>query len=280
MLFNKKPELLTDSMISRPIGVLVGCLAFVLTIMIAATFALHHFFDIFQKDLHHNAVFEVNLPQTPSQQTQDILIALQQYLNAQSFVKETHIIPMTGDGNLLHTAFIETRFDSNTVVSLDDIMKNIRTITPHVHLQSNAFMRANLAYLYDSLRYFSYGVIALIAFTMMGTISFVTRSGLRLHRSVIDILRLIGASNHYIAAQFQWHAFRLGLSSSLLGILCGTVLFALFASLGKGIDFNLFSLSHTTFLVLSLLPLSIGFLSLFVARLEVFRTLTVLEDVH
>lgn len=280
MLFNKKPELLTDIMISRPIGILVGALAFVLTIMIAATFALHHFFDVFQKDLHHNAVFEVTLSQGEIQQTNAILTALQQYLHAQSFVREAHIIPMTGDGQRSQTAFIETRFYPNTPFSIDDILHHLRSITPHIHAQSNAFMRANLAYLYDSLRYFSYGVIVLIAFTMMGTISFVTRSGLRLHRSVIDVLRLIGAPNRYIAAQFQWNAFRLGLSSSLLGILCGTALFALLTWLGKGIDINLFALSHTTFLVLGGLPLCIGLLSLFVARVEVFRTLSILEDVQ
>lgn len=280
MRFKKKPELLTDIMISRPIGILVGALAFVLTIMIAATFALHHFFDIFQKDLHHNAVFEITLSHTEPQQNHAMLTALQQYLHAQSFVRETHIIPMPGDNKRAQTAFIETRFYPHIPFSMDEVLHHLRTITPHIHVQSNAFMRANLAYLYDSLRYFSYGIIALIAFTMMGTISFVTRSGLRLHRSVIDVLRLIGAPNRYIAAQFQWNAFRLGLSSSLLGILCGTALFALFTWLGQGIDFNLFSLSHTTFLVLGILPLCIGFLSLTVARLEVFRTLQILEEIQ
>lgn len=59
--------------------------------------------------------------------------------------------------------------------------------------------------------------IVLVATTL--TIIFVTRTGLSIHRSVIEIVHLIGAPDIYIAGQFQAQSLRLGLLGGIVGTL-------------------------------------------------------------
>ncbi|WP_374379134.1 cell division protein FtsX [Dongia sp.] len=51
------------------------------------------------------------------------------------------------------------------------------------------------------------------------TIVFVTRTGLSIHRNVIEIVHLIGAPDAYIAGQFQAQSLRLGLIGGIVGTL-------------------------------------------------------------
>lgn len=51
------------------------------------------------------------------------------------------------------------------------------------------------------------------------TVVFVTRTGLSIHRSVIEIVHLIGAPDSYIAQQFQAQSLRLGIIGGIAGTL-------------------------------------------------------------
>jgi len=61
-------------------------------------------------------------------------------------------------------------------------------------------------------------VLGLVAGAAVITVIFVTRTGLAVHRQVIELLHLIGAHDSYVAAQFQRHAMRLGLLGGVIGL--------------------------------------------------------------
>src|SRR6185369_13377142 len=50
------------------------------------------------------------------------------------------------------------------------------------------------------------------------TVVFVTRTGLAIHRSVIEIVHVIGAPDAYIAQQFQAQSLRLGIVGGIIGV--------------------------------------------------------------
>lgn len=58
----------------------------------------------------------------------------------------------------------------------------------------------------------------LVCSTVCATVVFITRKTLNIHRSIVHILQLIGASNRYIASQFKRYHFMISLKSSLLSI--------------------------------------------------------------
>ncbi len=59
--------------------------------------------------------------------------------------------------------------------------------------------------------------VAAIAALIITIIIFTARIGLAIHRSVIELLHLLGAQDAYIARQFQIHALSLGLRGGFIG---------------------------------------------------------------
>ncbi len=59
--------------------------------------------------------------------------------------------------------------------------------------------------------------VAAVAALIITIIIFTARIGLAIHRSVIELLHLLGAQDAYIARQFQIHALSLGLRGGFIG---------------------------------------------------------------
>jgi cell division transport system permease protein len=70
------------------------------------------------------------------------------------------------------------------------------------------------------------GVLLLVLFATVLSVTFATRAAMATNRSVIEVLHLIGAKDNFIAAHFQHHFLLLGLNGGLLG---GGIAIAFFA---------------------------------------------------
>ena len=56
-----------------------------------------------------------------------------------------------------------------------------------------------------------------IGFVSVITIAFITHSGLIIHEKVIEILRLIGAEDRFIAKQFQTYSLKMAMKGGIIG---------------------------------------------------------------
>jgi cell division transport system permease protein len=153
---------------------------------------------------------------------------------------------------------------------LRQISQEIR-IEEHSHWQH---MHENLRL---SLEVMAYLFIGLIAATVMVTITLITRSSLATHASIIDVLRLVGANNSYIAQKFQRRAFWLALKGGFWGVAIAlpTIFFLNWLSLHLGVSEALKpTLTFSLLLAIVTLPFLVGCISLVAARLSVLRTLS------
>lgn len=119
-------------------------------------------------------------------------------------------------------------------------------------------------------------VVLAVGLSAAITIIFVTRTGLAIHRRVIDLLHLIGAQDAYIARQFQNHAARLGLRGGVVGLaLAGLSLLLVDHLLARGQSALLPSLSLTAWewLILALLPVATAAVAMITARVTVTHNL-------
>ena len=66
------------------------------------------------------------------------------------------------------------------------------------------------------------GIVAVTAL-LVAIIVFAARIGLAIHRSLIELLHLLGAADEYIARQFQIHALWLGLRGAIIGGIAAAV---------------------------------------------------------
>jgi len=119
-------------------------------------------------------------------------------------------------------------------------------------------------------------LLLLVAAAAVVTVVFVTRTGLAVHRPVIELLHLMGARDDQGAGSFQLHALRQGVKGGILGLATAAFCYGL-------LDWTLapttlallppFSIGPRLLLLLALLPAIAGLVALLTARITVLRTL-------
>ena len=77
------------------------------------------------------------------------------------------------------------------------------------------------------------GLVVLVA--ILAAVVVVTRMSLDLHAETVDLLRLMGARDRYVARQFEQHALASGLRGGMVGYGAGLLLVLAFILIGTGV---------------------------------------------
>ncbi len=157
--------------------------------------------------------------------------------------------------------------------ALDDTVEGV-TVDDHGTWLSDLKAVANTVLLFSSI------LMVLISLSAVATVVFVTRAGLAIHRNVIDLLHTIGATDSYVARQFEWYAFALGLRGAVIGFLLAVATLVLMNRVvgvaGEAGSTSLLSmppLSEAQWASLTLVPVAAILLAALTARATVLRTL-------
>jgi cell division transport system permease protein len=156
------------------------------------------------------------------------------------------------------------------------ILARIAHLAPDATIESHARWQGDILALARTLKLLAAVIIGLIAAATVVTVIFVTKTGLAIHRRVIEIVHLVGAHDSYIARQFLMHGLRLG----LIGGIGGAALAALTLT---GLDRLLartpttllpkLTLDASQWLTLGLLPIAVGIVAMVTAHLTVLYAL-------
>jgi cell division transport system permease protein len=125
--------------------------------------------------------------------------------------------------NLPLPHLIDIRVDPHITIDYAALRSQLDSIVPGATLDNN---RSWLGSIRDfALRVegvITAGVLA-VTLLIITIIIFTARIGLAIHRSVIELLHLLGAQDAYIARQFQVHALWLGLRGGVIGVIAAAV---------------------------------------------------------
>lgn len=128
---------------------------------------------------------------------------------------------------------IDIRIDPRAQIDIEKLRGQLDTIIPNAQLDDN---HASLT----SVRDFAMRVegvitagLAVVTALIVAIIIFTARIGLAIHRSVIELLHLLGARDAYIARQFQVHALSLGLRGGFIGIAAAAVTVGIVGPAGR-----------------------------------------------
>lgn len=152
----------------------------------------------------------------------------------------------------------------------------LNKIAPGATIDDHRIWLDRLIRMSQTLQWGAYIVLGLICMASIGTIFFVTRTGLAIHQDVIQVLHLIGAQDSYIARQFGEHALYLALRGGFLGLAAAGPTFGIFAYLYREVDsallpqIDITPLQWVIVLSLPVLSAAMGYLT---ARSAVMRTL-------
>lgn len=146
---------------------------------------------------------------------------------------------------------------------------------PGAELDDNRLWIENIDGLADYLEGVMAALMILVAGATVLAVVFVTRSGLAVHREVIELLHLIGAQDGYIAGQFSRHALRMGLRGGVIGLAgVAPVLVGLGVLAARVDQFQPLPLVSPWYgLALAALPPAAGLTAMVTARRTVLRAL-------
>ncbi len=171
---------------------------------------------------------------------------------------------------------IAVTVDPDRPPDLKALARKLHEAVPGTLLDDHQRWLGHLLHLVLSIQAVAVVIFVLVGLSAVLAVIFVTRTGLSIHRQVIELLHLIGAHDAYIAKQFQRHALKLGLRGGAIGLgLALATILPVGYYLGRVQSENLpvLSLSLLEWGLLALLPLVTALVAMITARLTVISTL-------
>ena len=212
---------------------IIACMAYLATLAVAATAILSGQIEAWQADL--GAGMTVVLPSVgefgADASRADTALAL---LRNQPGIASAATIgqdasdalvqPWLGDDLSDLDLALPTLIDVQRVADIDiDVValnRALAEIVPGAVVEDHAGRFGDLIDLGVAVRSLALAGLVLIAAAAAATVASVTRAGLSTHRKVVDLLHVLGATDSYIAGQFQRYA----LVRSTIGGAIGTIL--------------------------------------------------------
>lgn len=186
--------------------------------------------------------------------------------------------PWLGDGALLAELPVPVLIDVRLApgAAPDQLADQIRAVGPGVTVEDPARWLGELRRIARTVQGLSAAIILLIGGAAVASIIFAASAGFAVHRGEVELLHVMGASDSYVASQFQRHILRQAIFGGGIGFTLSLLTLLGLQQAGRGLDVALLpsmALAMRDWLWLPLVPLAACFLAALTARLTVIRAL-------
>ena len=151
--------------------------------------------------------------------------------------------PWLGKNNDLSQLPMPTLIDVEVVdhsyLNYDMLQKNLQKILPGVIVEDHMGWQQGVLDLAHSAQLIGFLIVAMIILAAISTIAFTSQTSLIIHRNIIEILYLVGATDAYIAQQFQRQALRVGMKGGMAGFGLSAFTFLILKFLSRHLDTTL-----------------------------------------
>lgn len=161
-------------------------------------------------------------------------------------------------------------------VDVAGLVDRLKSAAPGATLDDHAVWLADLRSFTGAVHLAALALVALIGGAGVMSVVFSVRAGLAIHRHVVELLHLMGATDRYIARQFERHVVGLSLRGGLVGLGLAVATLVGVRHAAHGLRASLLpdlTLAVWQWAALGLVPLAAALLALLTARWTVLRTL-------
>ncbi|UNM05946.1 MAG: hypothetical protein H6925_05535 [Holosporaceae bacterium] len=118
----------------------------------------------------------------------------------------------------------EVKLNGAPAHEISALREKLKAISDEIRLEDHRQTRNTMGKIAKSIQVISISIVMLIILGAISIIAFTAQTSLIIHRNVIEILYLVGATPSYIARQFQSHATSVGMQSFIINIVLGIFL--------------------------------------------------------
>lgn len=171
---------------------------------------------------------------------------------------------------------LDVKLKSNSGLDYAKLTQDLKKEFDYAKTDSHALWLNQLLGVASSLKTLSLSVLLLIAGICVFSIFYATETSLGIHKEIIEILHIMGATDSYVAKQYAVRSFWVGLWAGLAGTLVCCVAVGVIAHLAEPLKTGLmsgYSVSAVKWLLLAFLPVASAVLSMLTAYVSVKQTL-------
>ena len=174
-------------------------------------------------------------------------------------------------------ALIDVEVGPGSALDAPALAERLAGAVPGARLDNHAAWLADLRVLAHTAQLVALAVVLLVGGAAVASVVFAVRTGLAIHSPVVELLHIMGATDAYVARQFQTHVAGLALRGGAVGLgLAALTLLALRLAAGDtpvGLMPDM-TLGLREWLALIAVPLVAALLAVVTARWTVLRVLT------
>ena len=175
-------------------------------------------------------------------------------------------------------ALIDVEVGSGAAIDVPALADHLASAVPGARLDNHAAWLADLRVLAHTAQLVALAVVLLVGGAAVAAVVFAVRTGLALHSPVVELLHIMGATDAYVARQFQTHIAGLALRGGVVGLgLAVLTLLARRVAAGGDSPLGLMpdmTLGPGPWRGRAAVPLVAGALAVITARWTVLRVLT------
>lgn len=193
------------------------------------------------------------------------------------------LAPWLGQGDLAQDLplpwLVDVEVDRSHPLDLHALQTQLSTAVPGTTAEDHQVWLRDLVVFARTIEVIALLVLALVILAGVSVVIFSTRSGFDIHRNVVEALHMMGATDSYIAGQFQTHAFNVGLRGGLIGLGMAFVTLLIAAWFAARVETAMmpdFAPGWLFFVSLSLMPVASALITMLAARATVMRNLNAL----
>lgn len=275
---------------------LVGLMTFLAMMALGASFALSLMQERWSSGLENR--FTVEIPADDNgrllntDEVERAATRLADMLRAYPAVADVHVLgadeirdlvkPWLGESLILGDMPLPgliavTLHDDAGEDNINALREKTSALVPHARIDTHQGWLRDVLRFTGALKFAAALLVLTIGVTTVTAVAGAVRARMDIYRAEVELLHLMGATDGYIARQFQRYAFLAALQGGLAGAFCGGLaMFSIGWAAGR-MDINLlpsFTLSAPQAGLLALLPLLAGAIALLTARRTVMRVLT------
>lgn len=269
---------------------IIALVVFLATIMLITTSTVRTISQGWQTEFTHKLSIEVPAVQKDKTAQDKMVDAVYRYLSNLKEVEKVErveeekikklLLPWLGADaftqDLPLPRVVEVDFDPNVDVDLVLLEEKLAQIVPGIKLEDHGQWRKRVNQTVQTVEIVTFAIAILVFAVALILSGFMTCTGLLIHKDIVKLLNLIGATSGYIAGIFQQNMLILGIKGAIRGIILSLITFAVFFVFFN-ISHLMVSVSSIFFLKILILILSIPTIvtvsMIVISRLTVRRTL-------
>ena len=286
---------LNNSQDSRFLILLIALMSFLAFLALSGTFALNTMTNKWSSGLENKVTIEISVEtkdghilsqDTVLKETKDLYAMLSMHPSVKSAevlgnaeIQEL-ISPWIGNdlslGDIPLPGLIALELRKIDADGMHALKKDIRKISKHANLETHQEWLSDLINFTRTLRLLALLIAIIIGSITTIAIASAVRTRLAIHHSDVELLHYMGATDQYIAKQFQKHTMMLSLKGAVIGTAAGLVVLFFFTFLSRHSGTDLIPVIQVGVfgvVTLCLIPILASLITILTAHLTVLRSL-------